>query len=117
MPLGKGIYKTQLSGEKKFEVVGTILLGVLIARRRLFIRLYAQIRITQSPYCVDCLHILDQSGGSLTAALSSADGHPISFSAVSMETIYRNKLKVNETFAVKDEDLQALCTHRTRSDK
>lgn len=114
MPLGKGIYKTQLSGEKNFEVVGTILLGVLIARR-LFIRLYAQIRITQSHYCVDCLHILDQSGGSLTAALSSAD--PISFSAVSMETIYRNKLKVNETFAVKDEDLQALCTHRARSDK
>lgn len=115
MPLGKGIYKTQLSGEKNFEVVGTILLGVLIARR-LFIRLYAQIRIKQSPYCVDCLHILDQSGGSLTA-LSSADGHPISFSAVSMETIYRNKLKVNETFAVKDEDLQALCTNRARSDK
>lgn len=115
MPLGKGIYKTPLSGEKNFEVVGTILLGVLIARR-LFIRLYAKIRITQSHYCVDCLHILDQSGGSLTA-LSSADGHPISFSAVSMETIYRNKLKVNETFAVKDEDLQALCTHRARSDK
>lgn len=59
LPLGKGIYKTQLSGEKNFEVVGTILLGVLIARR-LFIRLYAQIRITQSHYCVDCLHILDQ---------------------------------------------------------
>lgn len=116
MPLGKGIYKTQLSGETNFEVVGTILLGVLIARR-LFIRLYAQIRITQSPYCVDCQHILDQSRGSLTAALSSADGHPISFLAVSMETIYRNKLKVNETFAVKDEDLQALCTHRARSDK
>lgn len=50
------------------------------------------------------LFIYFRVGGLLIVVLLSVDGYLIFFLVVFMEMIYRNKLKVNEIFVVKDED-------------